>query len=38
LRKKKAGFNAPINHWLGNAGEDEFRFFNRWVAERRGLP
>jgi asparagine synthase (glutamine-hydrolysing) len=37
LNKKKAGFNAPINQWLGHSGDDEFRFFNRWVAERRGF-
>jgi asparagine synthase (glutamine-hydrolysing) len=39
LRKKKAGFNAPTNLWLGNhGGENEFRYFNRYVAARRGLP
>ena len=34
-RKKKAGFNAPINVWLSNHGENEFRFFNRYVWENR---
>jgi asparagine synthase (glutamine-hydrolysing) len=37
LRKRKAGFNAPINAWLGQAGENEFRYFNRYVATQRGL-
>jgi asparagine synthase (glutamine-hydrolysing) len=39
LRKRKAGFNAPISLWLGNhSPENEFRFFNRYVARRCHLP
>jgi asparagine synthase (glutamine-hydrolysing) len=34
LTKKKAGFNAPINSWFGQRGENEFRFFNKLVLER----
>lgn len=37
LRKKKAGFNAPINVWLDRRGENEFRVFNRYVWERACL-
>lgn len=37
LRKRKAGFNAPVNAWLQGDGDDEFRTFNRYVAEQRGL-
>lgn len=37
LKKKKAGFNAPINVWLGRSGENEFRFFNRYAWERACL-
>jgi asparagine synthase (glutamine-hydrolysing) len=37
LRKRKAGFNAPIAAWLQSGGEDEFRFFNKYVAAHRGL-
>jgi asparagine synthase (glutamine-hydrolysing) len=35
LDKKKAGFNAPVNTWLGNHRENEFRFFNKMVLERK---
>jgi asparagine synthase (glutamine-hydrolysing) len=31
IKKKKAGFNAPINHWLDNREENEFRFFNKYA-------
>lgn len=37
LAKKKAGFNAPINVWLGRKGENEFRIFNRYSWERACL-
>jgi asparagine synthase (glutamine-hydrolysing) len=37
LAKKKTGFNAPINAWLGNASENEFRYFNRYVSNRKQL-
>ena len=35
IYKKKAGFNAPVNIWLKNSGENEFRFFNRFVLKNR---
>jgi asparagine synthase (glutamine-hydrolysing) len=34
LAKKKAGFNAPINGWLGASSDDDFRNFNAFVAAR----
>lgn len=37
LHKRKAGFNAPLNTWLGQRGENEFRLFNRMVAATWGL-
>jgi asparagine synthase (glutamine-hydrolysing) len=40
LRRPKAGFNAPINSWLGNYSENEFRVFNKYVEQqwtKRGL-
>lgn len=38
VEKKKSGFNAPIRAWLGGTGTNEFTFFNRYVAEKHGLP
>lgn len=40
LNKKKAGFNAPINAWLQNHDENEFRFFNKhvWRRKKSSLP
>ncbi|HNY12113.1 MAG TPA: asparagine synthase (glutamine-hydrolyzing), partial [Candidatus Wallbacteria bacterium] len=35
IYKKKAGFNAPVNVWLKNSGENEFRFFNKFVIKNR---
>lgn len=37
LHKKKAGFNAPLNTWLGHTGDNEYRMFNRKVAATWGL-
>jgi len=37
IYKKKSGFNAPVNAWMKNDSENEFRFFNKFVARRRGL-
>ncbi|MCX7824757.1 MAG: asparagine synthase (glutamine-hydrolyzing) [Verrucomicrobiae bacterium] len=34
IAKRKSGFNAPINSWLGQERETEFRFFARWVLDR----
>lgn len=34
IHKKKAGFNAPVNAWLGNAQENEFRYFNQYVWQQ----
>ncbi|MBI5395382.1 MAG: asparagine synthase (glutamine-hydrolyzing) [Verrucomicrobia bacterium] len=36
LAKPKAGFNAPINSWLNNTRDTEFRFFARWVLDHFG--
>lgn len=33
IYKKKSGFNAPVNIWLENNSENEFRFFNKYVFE-----
>lgn len=35
--KKKSGFNAPVNVWLKNDSCNEFKFFNAFVARRKGL-
>jgi asparagine synthase (glutamine-hydrolysing) len=37
IHKRKSGFNAPINYWLGNAKENEFRFFNQYVLSNKGF-
>jgi asparagine synthase (glutamine-hydrolysing) len=37
IEKKKAGFNAPINAWLHHQGDNEFRYFNRYVGARKRL-
>lgn len=37
LARKKTGFNAPINAWLGHDGDNEFRYFNRYVGAQRKL-
>jgi asparagine synthase (glutamine-hydrolysing) len=34
LRRPKAGFNAPINYWFGSHAENEFRTFNKYVAQQ----
>lgn len=31
VEKKKSGFNAPINAWMGKSQENEFRSFNKYV-------
>jgi asparagine synthetase B (glutamine-hydrolysing) len=35
IDKKKSGFNAPVNAWLDNYGENEFRFFNKYVWNQK---
>ncbi len=35
INKKKSGFNAPVNSWLDNTGENEFRYFNKYVWNRK---
>ena len=35
IDKKKSGFNAPVNAWLDNCGENEFRFFNKYVWHQK---
>lgn len=37
LRKPKSGFSAPVALWYNWSGENEYRLFNRHVAERRGI-
>ena len=31
IHKKKSGFNAPVNIWLNNRKENEYRYFNKYV-------
>ena len=33
--KSKSGFNAPVNAWLDNYSENEFRFFNKYVWHQK---
>jgi len=35
IDKKKSGFNAPVNAWLDNSEENEFRFFNKYVWNQK---
>jgi len=35
LNKKKCGFNAPVGSWLNSGNLDEFRFFNKYVFDRK---
>jgi len=35
LYKRKSGFNAPVNAWLDNNRENEFRFFNKYVWNQK---
>jgi asparagine synthase (glutamine-hydrolysing) len=37
IYKKKSGFNAPVNNWLGNNKENEFKFFNKYVLKEKGV-
>jgi asparagine synthase (glutamine-hydrolysing) len=37
LARRKTGFNAPINAWLDHDGDNEFRYFNRYVGAQRKL-
>ncbi len=37
IYKKKSGFNAPVNNWLGNNKENEFKFFNKYVLKQKGI-
>jgi len=35
INKKKSGFNAPINAWLNQDGNNEFQKFNKYVLQRK---
>ncbi|NOU18338.1 MAG: asparagine synthase (glutamine-hydrolyzing) [Bacteroidales bacterium] len=35
LNKKKNGFNAPVNMWIENTENNEFKVFNKYVYEKR---
>lgn len=37
IYKRKSGFNAPVNSWLDNNRENEFRFFNKYVWNQKWL-
>lgn len=37
INKKKSGFNAPVNVWLGRSRENEYKTFNRYVYAQKEL-
>jgi asparagine synthase (glutamine-hydrolysing) len=37
LKKKKSGFGSPVNIWLENRKDNEYRYFNRYVAEHHEI-
>jgi asparagine synthase (glutamine-hydrolysing) len=37
IKKKKTGFNAPINSWLAQSADNEFRVFNNYVLREKRL-